>query len=130
MPQTFNPDDFDTKIQADEFPNTGWDEEMTDEDTEELDEDTEELDEDTEELDEDTEELDEDIDPFDDDDVEASPDADDEDNWDQEDDVQGRWNGDIIYGYDKEMSECEAAFYGEDRDYDAMNDYYGDGDDE
>ena len=108
MPQTFNPDDFDTKIQADEFPNTGWDEEMTDEDTEE---------------------LDEDIDPFDDD-VEASPDADDEDNWDQEDDVQGRWNGDIIYGYDKEMSECEAAFYGEDRDYDAMNDYYGDGDDE
>ena len=64
----------------------------------------------------------------DDDDIDAKPDADDEDNWDAEDDAQGRWSGELVYGYDREMSETEAAFYGQDRDYDAMNEYYGDDD--
>ena len=113
-PNLYNPDDFDTKVQADEMPDITWDEPM---------------DEDEAELSEDVDELDEEIDPFDDDDdIDAKPDADDEDNWDAEDDAQGRWSGELVYGYDREMSETEAAFYGQDRDYDAMNEYYGDDD--
>jgi hypothetical protein len=114
-PNLYNPDDFDTKVQADEMPDITWDEPMDDDEEAELSEDVDE--------------LDEEIDPFDDDDdIDAKPDADDEDNWDAEDDAQGRWSGELIYGYDREMSETEAAFYGQDRDYDAMNEYYGDDD--
>ena len=117
-PNIYNPDDFDTKIQADEEPH--WDDPMDDG--------TDEGNPNHSADDDDEEELEEELDPFDDDDeAEANPDADDEENWNDDDEL-GRWNGELIYGYDREMSETEAAFYGEDRDYDAMNDYYGDSD--
>ena len=118
MQQTNNQDDFSTTIQSNDIPYLpDWDEgEIPDDDDENAEEEI-------------TEDADEDLDPFDDDadeDFSASPDADDEDNWDREDDVQGRWCGEIIYGHNREMSEFESAYYGDDRDYDAMNEYYGD----
>ena len=115
MPQTFNPDELETKT-----PNISWDEPLSEPDDDEPSEDAEELDPFDDETDEDDE--------ADDDDIEASPDADDEDNWDREDDAEGRWSGSMLYGNSREMSDAEIAFYDEDRDYDAMNDFYGDDD--
>lgn len=120
-------DDFETKIQADEFtlpPHLDekgslippWDDDLEDDNKGEDDDDLSE-DVDTDNFDDDDDEADEDSD-LDEEDTLFSPDPDDENNWDAHDEVAGTWQGEFFYGKSAEMSEFEEAYYGERRDSD------------